>query len=351
MKEHHRERPCLRGLEETIDDAGMDSFPASDPPSWSATHVGTPDPVRGGPEMFHDVVQRIRDDVRLLSETIGERNDRSPRALMNLDRAAEAIERRFHDARLPVKRRRANEVAWNIEAVVRGERLAGETIVVAAHYDCPQGSPGADDNASGVAILLALAHSLQALRLDRTVRLVALAAEEPPHAGTERMSSARYLDDLRREGTHGLVGRGQAGPQVRAMVSLEALGVYGRDERRWPFRLVRLLRADLALVGDRRARSLVERAKRAFDEAESDVVIAAVTYPLILTTVRSQTHYVFAREGIPSFMVTDTAPLWSLDYHRANDTADRLDYERLGSTSVALARVVTELAGRASAAV
>ena len=76
----------------------------------------------------------------------------------------------------------------------------------------------------------------------------------------------------------------------------------------------------------------------------------AVPFPLIFTTVRSQTHYVFAREGIPAFMVTDTGPLWSLDYHRQTDTADRLDYERLGRASIALTRIVRELAGPATAA-
>lgn len=327
-----REKNHLLGLEETIDTAGKDSFPASDPPCWSATHVGTPIPVRRQPEMFHDIVQRIRDDVRLLSTVIGERNDRSPRGIENLARAADAITDRLRDAGVPVRRRPVGEGICNVEAVLRGARLASETVVVGAHYDTPRGSPGADDNASGVAMLLALAHSLQALRLERTVRLVAFAAEEPPHGGTELAGGRRYLRDLRREG-----------PRVSAMMSIEGVGVHVK-EHPWPFRLLPLLTSNLAIVGDRKMRWLLDRAKRAIDSTEGGLSSAIVTRPLLFTTLRVQSHLAFAREGIPAFMVTDTAPLRSLDYHRATDTADRLDYDRLGETSIALERVVADLA-------
>lgn len=322
-----------RGLEETVDAAGMDSFPASDPPAWSATHLGTPTEVRPGPEMFHEVVQRLRDDVHLLSGTIGERNDRSPGALENLERAASAIEERLREAELPVKRRPVNEWASNVEAVVHGGDLAAETVVVGAAYDTPRGSPGADDNASGVAALVALAHSLQDLRLARTVRLVAFAAEQPPHAGTEVSGSRRYVQELRREG-----------PRVAAMMNLDALGLFPAKDRRWPLRLVPVLRSDLALVGDRSARALLEDAKRAFEEEASGIEIATVTFPLLFTGTRTSSHVSFMREGIPAFMVTDTAPLWPLEYDRARDTAERIDYERLGRATVALCRIVKHLA-------
>lgn len=332
-RKHKHERRWL-GLEDIVDLAGEQSFPASDPPSWSPLNLGPPGCERGVCEMLHrDVVQQVHDDVRLLSETIGERNDRSTAALQNLERAADAIEGRFHDSHVPVRRRQVNETAWNIEAVLRGESTPEESVVIGAHYDTPKGSPGADDNASGVAMLIALAHSLQHVRLDRTVRLVAFGAEEPPHLGTPGSGSARYLEDLRREG-----------PRVTSMMSLEALGIHVQDSHPWPFRLVRLLTSDLALVGDRRSRPMLARAKDVFDSSDEDVTIAIVTHPLIFAPVRTQSHYVFAREGIPAFMVTDTAPLRSLDYHRDTDTADRLDYERLASTGIALTRIVRDLA-------
>lgn len=322
---------CL-GPDELVDAAGMDSFPASDTPPWAPTHVGTPSAAMGGPELFHDLVQRLHDHVRLLSETIGERNDRSPRALQNLGRAAEEIARRFSDAKVPVRRRRASEVAFNVEAILRGGDRAGETVVVGAHYDSPPGSLGADDNASGVAVLLSLAHMLPRTTLRRTVRLVAFAGGQPPHAGTETMGSRRYIEDLRREG-----------PRVCSMMSLESLGLY-MTELPWPMRLVPTLRSDLLLIGDRHARHALERAKAAFDGARTGIAVSMITLPWLLADVRRSDHWPFRQEGIDAFMVTDTAPFWASHYHGPSDTPDRLDYERLGSTCQGLAAVVRALA-------
>lgn len=331
MKSNEKQR--CPGVEETVDVASRDSFPASDPPSWSATHLGAPTVV-GAPEMLYDIVQHIRDDVRLLSETIGERNDRSPRAIKNLDRAANAIEARFQEAGLPVRRRPVNEAASNIEAIVRGGRLAQETVVVGAHYDSGERSPGADDNATGIAILLALAEQLKELRLERTVRLVAFAAEEPPHVGSNTMGSAVYLREIHREG-----------PRITAMMSLEGVGVLRPERRAWPFYVSRVLSADLAIVGDRSTRYLIERVKRVFDAADTEVEVATVSFPLFFAGVRAASHLAFAREGIPAFMISDTAVLRSFDYHREADTADRLDYDRLGAASLAFREVVKSLAG------
>lgn len=325
-----------RGLEATVDAAGMDSFPASDPPAWSATHAGTPASVLPGSEMFHDVVQRLRDDVHLLSDAIGERNDQSPRARQGLDRAASMIEERFHAAGLPVKRRKVNEWASNVEAVVRGAERPAESVVVGAAYDTARGSPGADEGASGVAALVALAHELQGLPLARTVRLVAFAAERPPHAGTEGAGSQRYLDEVRREGI-----------RVVAMVNLDALGIYRPKERRWAIRRIPALRADLALVGDRRARPLLARARRTLDEREPDVETTTIALPAMLTGLLHAGNVAFAKAGIPALRVIDTAALWPLSRDREGDTADKLDYERLGRTTRALGALVKELAGAA----
>jgi hypothetical protein len=324
-------RPGGLGPDETIDLVGMDSFPASDPPSWSATHAGGPVAPRG-PEMLRDVIQRIREDVRLLSDEIGERNDRSPQALRNLERAAAAIERRFEETGLPVKRRRASDSTFNIEAVVRGGDRAVESVVVGAHYDSPPRSPGAEDNASGVAALLALAHALQGVPHARTVRLVAFANGVPPHAGTEHTGSACYERELSREG-----------PRVTSMLSLASLGLY-LTAVPWPLRFVRPLRADLLLIGRRDARPVLGRAERAFAAAKSGISSSSMTMPHLFAGLRASDHWPFARKGIPALMVTDAAPFWAPTYGGRRDAPERLDYDRLGRTSIAVAEVVRELA-------
>ena len=92
---------------------------------------------------------------------------------------------------------------------------ARERIVVGAHYDVFGDLPGADDNASGVAALLAVAQRLAKRPLAADVELVAYALEEMPHYRTDAMGSVRHARALR-----------AAGVRVRAMLSLEMLGYY-----------------------------------------------------------------------------------------------------------------------------
>jgi Zn-dependent M28 family amino/carboxypeptidase len=321
------------GPDETVDLAGMDSFPASDPPSWSVSHAGVPTEI-AGPYLLRDVVQQVHDDVRLLSESIGERHDRSVHALENLERAAAAIERRFSEVHLPVKRRAASDRTSNIEAVIRGGARASESVVVGAHYDSARGSPGAEDNASGVAALLVLAHGLANAGLPRTIRLVAFASEQPPHASVSSMGSAGYSNDLEREGVN-----------VTAMMSLDSLGLYHTGVSP---RFTSAVRSDLLVIGDRDARAVLTQAEQAFARVRSGISISTLTWPLLFAGIRSSSHWSFARRGVPAFMVTDAAPLWSGSSGAGADTADRLDYDRLGRVSLALCEVVSKLAGRVS---
>jgi acetylornithine deacetylase/succinyl-diaminopimelate desuccinylase-like protein len=73
-------------------------------------------------------------------------------------------------------------------------------IVVGAHYDTVPGSPGANDNATGVAAVLALARRFAGRPRPRTIRFVAFVNEEPPWFQTEAMGSVVYATQARRRG-------------------------------------------------------------------------------------------------------------------------------------------------------
>src|SRR5690606_26500179 len=96
-----------------------------------------------------------------------------------------------------------------------GSDLASEIIVIGAHYDSVYGSPGANDNASGTAAVLAIARDLSGIAPRRTLRLVLLHDEEPPFFMTDQMGSNRHARACR-----------ERGDDIVALLSIETIGWY-----------------------------------------------------------------------------------------------------------------------------
>lgn len=208
-------------------------------------------------------------------------------------------------------------------------------IVVGAHYDTVPGSPGADDNASGVAALIELAAMLGAEGLP--IRFVAFANEEPPYFLGPEMGSWSWARRAR-----------ERGETVRAMLSLEMLGYYrdapGSQRYPPPLGLFYPNRADfIAFVGDLGARRLVRRVIGLFRE-NTPFPSQGVAAPSFIPGVTWSDHWSFRDHGFPAIMVTDTAFNRYPHYHLASDTAEKLDYERLARVTLGLAAVIKELA-------
>ena len=122
----------------------------------------------------------LKSHVIFLAEKIGERNYLDTE---KLNKAADYIEERFRSYKCNVKRqsfKAENKIYYNIEAEVKGTSSGKGIIVIGAHYDTAWGTPGADDNASGVAGILELCRLTSEKPLPLTVRFVAFALEEPP---------------------------------------------------------------------------------------------------------------------------------------------------------------------------
>ncbi|MFD7283049.1 M28 family peptidase [Streptomyces sp. NPDC059862] len=225
----------------------------------------------------------------------------------------------------------------------------GPAVVVGAHLDSVSGSPGADDNASGVAVLLETARLLSEASVPPRVVLAVFDMEELGLIGARQ--AARKL--CRRGG-------------VRGMISLESVGYFVDDPgtQRLPAGFERIFpeasaearasgyRGDFILVVHRRSSAgAAEVWKRAAAAASPAVpglllrdprpdgllgLLIGLAVPPAGHLGRSD-HAPFWNRGIPALMVTDTANFRNPHYHRSTDVPRTLDYERLAAVAAATA--------------
>lgn len=282
--------------------------------------------------------ENIRRHVDTLALDIGERNLWRFAALM---RAAEYIEAEFavsgysptrqtyQVSRLPVS---------NIEVVLPGETDPDDAIVVGAHYDTVSGSPGANDNGTGVAALLELAGRFARRPLRRTLRFVAFVNEEPPFFQTAEMGSVVYASAARARGD-----------RIAGMLALETMGYYSREagSQQYPAPELSGLYPDIGdfigFVANEASRALLESASRAFVAATS-LPLQGAALPEALAGTGWSDHWSFWQSGYQAMMVTDTAPWRYPHYHTAEDTPDKLHFDSLVEVLHGLDGVIEALA-------
>jgi Zn-dependent M28 family amino/carboxypeptidase len=273
----------------------------------------------------------------MLAGQIGERNVATP---SGLEQAREYIRMTWQEMGYQVETQKLlvhNIECLNLE-VFRGEyQRDRELVIVGAHYDSVLGSPGANDNATGVAALLEISRHLSSLTSQSQLRFVAFVNEEPPFFDSNQMGSRFYARQLRREGK-----------RVRAMLSLETMGFYRekKGSQHYPpfFSPFYPNAANfIAFVGNFKSRSLVRQAVEYFKQCSHFPVESACT-PSFVPGVSWSDHGSFWREGYPAFMVTDTAFYRYPYYHTSQDTSDKIDYPKLTLVTEGVCHVVERLA-------
>jgi Zn-dependent M28 family amino/carboxypeptidase len=281
----------------------------------------------------------LRHDVQELATVIGERNVFKPDGL----RAATAfVEGEFVREGYKVVRQsyEAHGELWhNLEVEIPGKTRPGEIVVVGAHYDSVSGSVGANDNGSGVAAVLALARAWSGREPTRTLRFVAFVNEEPPFFQTEKMGSLVYARHCR-----------QRNDNIIAMLSLETIGCYSDQpgSQKYPFPLGMFYpsRGDfIGFVGNRANRRLVRQCIKSFRRQVSFPSEGAAL-PGSLPGIGWSDHWAFWQVDYPALMVTDTAPFRYTFYHTTEDTADKLDYERMARVVAGIDLVLQELVSK-----
>lgn len=274
----------------------------------------------------------------MLADTIGERNIWH---LRELEASADYIEKVFKGLGYQVASQEYEVegiTVRNIEAEHVGILRPDEIIVVGAHYDSVIGSPGANDNASGVAALLEMARLLAGKKLSITVRFVAFVNEEPPFFQTEEMGSLVYAHRS-----------GQLEEDIKAMLSIETIGFYSREKgsQHYPFPFSFFYPSTgnfIGFVANLSSRDLVHQAIEIF-RRNTAFPSEGVAAPGWITGIGWSDHWSFWQEGYPAIMITDTALFRYHHYHTMEDTHDKIDYEQMSRVVAGITKVVLELAG------
>ena len=289
-------------------------------------------------EMTVNIVsERLRLHVQALSGDIGERNIFHPQALRDsADYIAQVWERQGYKT-IRHEYELQGEQWANLEVTRRGEKYPEEIVLIGSHYDSVLGSPGANDNGSGVAAMLELSLHIATHKPARTVRFVAFVNEEPPFFKTDDMGSRVYASMVRARGD-----------DIYAMLCLETIGFYsdepGGQHYPPPFSLFYPDTGNfIAFVSNFQSRPLLKRSVAAFRTA-SDFPLEHVTTFEFVPGVDWSDNWSFWREGIPAIMITDTAPYRYPYYHTARDTPDKVKYQELARVTDGLLAVIEALA-------
>lgn len=285
---------------------------------------------------------RLREHVIHLSDTIGERHFLETNSL---NRAADYIVEQFQNLNYKVDIQRFGSTLEsdkgefkNIIVELTGKQEPDKVIVVGAHYDTVWVSPGADDNASGIAVLLEIARRLQGHELDKSIRFVAFSNEENPFYGSEHMGSVVYSRSLNLDKEN-----------IQGMISLEMLGYFSDDKNSqnypWPINWFYPDKGNfIAFVGNLQSRDWLHSAIVAFRQV-TEFPSEGLSAPMSLVPdIKRSDQISFWKRDIPGFMLTDTANFRNPHYHLTGDDYDTLDYEKMSHLVIGLSKMLLQLA-------
>lgn len=282
------------------------------------------------------LADRLEAHVRFLTGLNPPRNFDNPESL---ERAADYVREHFRDAGLEPEGQifqvQGNRYR-NVRAFIGPEDAP--VVVVGAHYDVHGPLPGADDNASAVAVLLELAPLLAKAEIGKRIELVGYTLEEQPAFGLGEMGSGHHARLLKQQGV-----------PVHAMLSLEMLGYYSDEpgSQKFPYPGFGLIYPDtgnfVGVVGRLSDWWLIRDLRNAMRPA-MQMPVHALASPIEFYGLANSDHRNFWDAGYSAVMVTDTAFYRNPNYHKASDTPDTLDYGRMAQVVTGLEAAISKLA-------
>jgi len=279
----------------------------------------------------------LKEHVTVLAGQIGERNldhyQRLEAAAAYIRHDLEQQEYKVTEADYDVQ----GKTVRNLYTYVDGTDMSKGILVIGAHYDSVSLSPGANDNASGVATVLELARILKNESPNQGIMLAFFSNEEPPYFQTGEMGSLKLAREF----------QWQKLP-ITAMISVETIGYYSDQpgSQKYPSAISSLYPNTgnfIGFVSDLHSRSLLHRAIAEF-RSSTHFPSEGANLPSSIKGVGWSDHWSFWQIGVPAIMVTDTAPFRYPHYHQPSDTPDKLDYDKMARVVVGLKHVVMKLA-------
>lgn len=263
--------------------------------------------------------------------------------IASLDRAADYIADKLRETSETVRFQEypvEGKTYKNVIAMYPG--TADERIVIGAHYDVAGDGPGADDNASGVAVMLELAFLIKERKpqLPYPVELVAYSLEEPPYFRTKFMGSAIHAKSL-----------ADAQTPVSVMIALDCVGYYTDTpgSQNFPLPGMTLLYPDkgnfLGVIGKFGQGSTVSRVKRGLLR-RARIQIETITAPASLVGVDFSDHMNYWKHDYNAVLLSDTAFYRNHNYHKPTDRPDTLDYEKMVQVAEGLYGLITNWGGK-----
>jgi Zn-dependent M28 family amino/carboxypeptidase len=277
-----------------------------------------------------ETVENLKTHVHILADDIGSRSILEEHSLK---RAQDYIHEQFTGMGLKVQVQgyEAHGVATaNLIVPWEGSDATASYVLLGAHYDTVPGTPGADDNASAVAVLMETTRLLTVEAGDRThnILFVTFSTEEPPSFGTSHMGSRVFVRSLP-----------NLGITVKGALILEMVGYYtdrpGSQNIPIPLKLMGFPNTGnfVSVVGNGNSRPLVKQVVSGIKSSGCDLPVESVAVPgngNLLPETRLSDNASFWDAGIRAVMITDTSFFRNPHYHRHTDTPETLDYRKMG---------------------
>lgn len=286
---------------------------------------------------INQLQENLKRHVKVLSSDIGERNFDN---YSNLERAAKYIRDELKNLGYPTSEQvyYIKDLAYrNIIATKEGTGQKDKVIILGAHYDSVIGSPGADDNGSGVAGLLELARILYKDDLNKTIKFIAFTNEEPPLFMTRFMGSFKYAKQAKVKDE-----------DIQAMLCLESIGYYRQEKgsQSYPIGLGFFYPDKgnfIVVASNLNSGPLLKKVVKEF-KVSSTFPLEYLIAPIFLAQAISfSDNWSFWKMGYRAVMITDTAFYRNPYYHTSGDTLDKLDFQSMSELIKGLYPVLLEL--------